>query len=206
MPRGTCPFQSGPARRKVPPLLDPVARVPIYAKSFVYASKNSKLAYLSLLIGGITITTGSFLRSNCTAQYRVSAFGRTTSVKLAFTRSRAQLFEDRVLAGPRPIPGGTFGLVTKLNCLSIVTRENPHMYAKVAISSGLFEEEICAIFMLSCSIVVEDEEPDVELEEVEDDEGIAVLLVVVVFNDEGGDDDDALLFVVVAFVFGFELF
>jgi hypothetical protein len=81
------------------------------------------------------------------------------------------------------------------------------MYAKVAISSGLFEEEICAIFMLSCSIVVEDEEPDVELEEVEDDEGIAVLLVVV-FNDEGDDDDDddALLFVVVAFVFGFELF
>jgi hypothetical protein len=35
----------------------------------------------------------------------------------------------------------------KLNCLSIVTRGNPHMYASVAISSVLLEEESCAIFM-----------------------------------------------------------
>jgi len=65
-------------------------------------------------------------------------------VKLAFASSRLQA---RVLTGPSPGPGGTFGLVTKLNCLSIVTRGNPHMYASVAISSDLFEVVSCAIFI-----------------------------------------------------------
>jgi hypothetical protein len=51
------------------------------------------------------------------------------------------------LAGSPPTPGGTFGLVTKLNCLSIVTRGNPQIYASVAISSDLLEDESCAIFM-----------------------------------------------------------
>ena len=40
IPSGTPSFQSGPAIRFVPPL-DPVARVPRKAKSFVYASRNS---------------------------------------------------------------------------------------------------------------------------------------------------------------------
>ncbi|MGA8843298.1 MAG: hypothetical protein WB511_06905 [Nitrososphaeraceae archaeon] len=69
----------------------------------------------------------------------MSELGETMSVKLAFTRLRAQAGE---LAGPRPIQGEVFGLVTKLNCLSIVTSGNPQMYASVAISSGLFEEDI----------------------------------------------------------------
>lgn len=45
-------------------------------------------------------------------------------MKLAFTRSVAYETE---LAGPRPDQGGLFGLVTKLNYLSIVTSGNPEM-------------------------------------------------------------------------------
>lgn len=76
-------------------------------------------------MGGTTITTGSFVRSNCIKQYKVSELGVTTSEKLAFMRFWAHDDEDIILAGPRPTPGGTFGLVTKLNCLSIETSGNP---------------------------------------------------------------------------------
>ena len=71
-------------------------------------------------------------------------------MKLAFTRLVAH---DIELAGPRPGPGGTFGLVTKLNCLSIVTSGNPQMYASVAMPSGVFEVESCAILILRSSVV-----------------------------------------------------
>ena len=71
-------------------------------------------------------------------------------MKLAFTSSVAH---DTELAGPRPGPEGIFGLVTKLNCLSIVTSGNPQMYASVAMPSGVFEAESCAIFVFRSSMV-----------------------------------------------------
>ena len=60
-------------------------------------------------MGGTTRTTGSFLRSNCARQYKVSELALTMSAKVAFVRVGKHETE---LAGPRPGPGGTFGLVT----------------------------------------------------------------------------------------------